>query len=528
MVDPLFTLDKTLIILGDPEVTKDQERRAYADFLKSLFKMGSALSQVMVVWLLIALTVSTIELFIGGQYTRTGSLTSLGLVVFGICILGLCTIALGIYGQSNKSDGSKKVAHTKLFIALSFVTVPLTFLVSLLCYTLGNDENLYVPWVMNFLGISDEAEDLSVYIQTDVADLDYAITSDTLSQQNASAPVYAYTAAAGVGGRVAADRETVTIDQAVFDVTEKMPLVAGVLMGVTCGLVMCIGFACQSIGGYTFLSSSICDFCAYCNLIHGVLVAFACGYLHQDTLEVKLVQLADQETSFFNTMALIAIFMIFTSLVGMLGRELACMKCLHVCGDETLAQKLLMRFYLFLLICCMILCVNFYMACFYVAENIDQIVDERWHDPDFQREKAHTIAANMTEEDFIDVVASGYNLLSLSSTITGIYIVAAVISTNYTTSHPMPKHTEALPSIDPGGRGNFDDEQISKKDQKLAKKMMKTEATDGEQVDDTVDFGNPVFDTETDSSPSPSSRRAQQQQIVAESKAKQEIHRNQM
>ena len=53
------------------------------------------------------------------------------------------------------------------------------------------------------------------------------------------------------------------------------------------------------------------------------------------------------------------------------------------------------------------------------------------------------MAANLTADEFVNMVASGYNMLSVSASLTAVYIVAAISSTKYSISHPLVRASNA-------------------------------------------------------------------------------------
>ena len=68
-------------------------------------------------------------------------------------------------------------------------------------------------------------------------------------------------------------------------------------------------------------------------------------------------------------------------------------------------MKLLMKFYLFLMVITMLFALVFYVLLYYLAANVITIVEENWHNPRFQEEKSYTMAANLTADQFIDTVS---------------------------------------------------------------------------------------------------------------------------
>ena len=121
------------------------------------FMRNDAMMRPQVVFMCaITLVISTVELFALGVYTRTRAMTVLGLLLFGTCLITLLTVYFGVHSHHmEKVDGQitgKKKSWSRLFLIMGFVNVPCSGAMSLLCFTLGGEENMNVPWVSDFIG----------------------------------------------------------------------------------------------------------------------------------------------------------------------------------------------------------------------------------------------------------------------------------------------------------------------------------------------------------------------------------------
>jgi len=154
--EPIFTLNQTLIDIGDPDITPEGEAAAVKRFRDSLFKMFAFFGNVGILACSATLLVSTIELFVMGVYSRTANMTFLG-VLLGFLSLAVALITLvGITAHLMPDGHRSKRFRTKLFLLFAFIAVPCCGFMSLLCFTLGSNEYVNVPWVSEFIGLSSE------------------------------------------------------------------------------------------------------------------------------------------------------------------------------------------------------------------------------------------------------------------------------------------------------------------------------------------------------------------------------------
>lgn len=189
--EPIFTLNDTLIELGRDGVTPAEEEVAMQTFYTSLKKLISFIGNCTVLVCSGSLFISTIELFIVGIYSRTASMTYLGLCILGIslylfsrqswaCSRSYCPTkhlgsASGVYPYptlpclslkrcrvtTRACCGGVRLAdvmsrRTKIFLLLGFLIIPVAVCAALLCYTLADTSFGDVPWVTDFIGISAE------------------------------------------------------------------------------------------------------------------------------------------------------------------------------------------------------------------------------------------------------------------------------------------------------------------------------------------------------------------------------------
>lgn len=209
--EPIFTLNDTLIELGRDGVTPAEEEVAMQTFYTSLKKLISFIGNCTVLVCSGSLFISTIELFIVGIYSRTASMTYLGLCILGISLYVILTTILGMFTflLSDEAPGKRfrcvplplplpclslkrcrvttraccggvRLAdvmsrRTKIFLLLGFLIIPVAVCAALLCYTLADTSFGDVPWVTDFIGIS--AERISA---------ETGITLDSLADGNAT------------------------------------------------------------------------------------------------------------------------------------------------------------------------------------------------------------------------------------------------------------------------------------------------------------------------------------------------------
>ena len=94
--EPIFTLNDTLIELGRDGVTPEEEKVAMDTFYTSLKKLISFIGNCIVLVCSGSLFFSTVELFVRGIYSRTPSMTYLGLGFLCISLYIVLTAVLGI------------------------------------------------------------------------------------------------------------------------------------------------------------------------------------------------------------------------------------------------------------------------------------------------------------------------------------------------------------------------------------------------------------------------------------------------
>eukprot|EP01048_Picozoa_sp_COSAG05_P016889 COSAG05_NODE_2234_length_3350_cov_2.022093_2_plen_439_part_00 len=154
--DPVFTLNESLVTIGDPECTEDGKKAAVGEFVDSIYKLLTSLGFLVVFMCTITLVISTVELFAMGAYTRTSSMTVLGMLLFGTCLITLITVYFGVHCHHlPKVEGQitgKKKRWSRFFLVLGFLNTPCSGAMSLLCFTLGGKQSMQVPWVSEFIG----------------------------------------------------------------------------------------------------------------------------------------------------------------------------------------------------------------------------------------------------------------------------------------------------------------------------------------------------------------------------------------
>jgi hypothetical protein len=216
--EPILTLNQTLIDIGDPDITPEGEAAAIQKFKNSMFKMLAFLGNIAVLSGSVTLLVSTIELFVMGVYSRTTNMTFLG-VVLGWLSTSVTLIALlGISAHLMPAGHRAKRFRTKVFLMLAFVVTPCCGFMSLLCFTLGSNEYINVPWVAEFVGVSADglhAEAVANSTNADVAEF--------------AGEVAAVRSAACADPRVACTQGD--IQAAIDQVLYEMPTVAAILLG---------------------------------------------------------------------------------------------------------------------------------------------------------------------------------------------------------------------------------------------------------------------------------------------------------
>ena len=148
------------------------------------------------------------------------------------------------------------------------------------------------------LGIEKNVQNMNIYVQSET--FGSVVTSESLAS-NTSGTIMSEQVEQDTNTLVGSvQRTSVTINEAVLKVQEELPVVAGILMGLTFGLMCSIVLSCKRLGGYAFLSSQVSDFCIFINLLHGLFIAGACAYLYNTMLESQLVQtVSDTEETLF-------------------------------------------------------------------------------------------------------------------------------------------------------------------------------------------------------------------------------------
>lgn len=216
--EPILTLNQTLVDIGDPEITPEGEAAAIQKFKNSMFKMLAFLGNIAVLTGSVTLLVSTIELFVMGVYTRTGNMTFVGLLVGALSLLVTLIALLGISAHLMPTGHRAKRLRTKVFLMLAFIATPCCGFMSLLCFTLGSNEYINVPWVAEFVGVS--AEGLGDGTVTNSTNSDVAVLAGEVA---------AVRSAACADPRVACTQGDIqaAIDQVLFE----MPTVAAMLFG---------------------------------------------------------------------------------------------------------------------------------------------------------------------------------------------------------------------------------------------------------------------------------------------------------
>ena len=162
--EPIFTLNEVLIKIGDPEITPEGEKEAIETLKTSVFKLVAFLGNITILSCCACLLISTIELFAMGVYTRTKTMMFLGMLLLLMSLAVVAITLVGISAHLMPEGARAKRWRTKIFLLLAFIAAPCCGFMSVLCFTLGSDEYVNVPWVSEFLGISTEslmAEDSS-------------------------------------------------------------------------------------------------------------------------------------------------------------------------------------------------------------------------------------------------------------------------------------------------------------------------------------------------------------------------------
>ena len=102
--------------------------------------------------------------FLMDRYTRTKTMMFLGMLLLLMSLAVVAITLVGISAHLMPEGARAKRWRTKIFLLLAFIAAPCCGFMSVLCFTLGSDDYVNVPWVSEFLGISTEslmAEDSS-------------------------------------------------------------------------------------------------------------------------------------------------------------------------------------------------------------------------------------------------------------------------------------------------------------------------------------------------------------------------------
>ena len=304
---------------------------------------------------------------------------------------------------------------------LGFLIIPVALCAALLCYTLADSSFVDVPWVTDFLGVA--AESISA---------ESGITVDSLVDENATQvggddTVVLLRSDACADPRVGCTQAD--IDQVMEELAYELPTVGNCLLGSAIGMTIVWLLICQAMGGWGFLACQICGFTTCLNFCHGWAVAYGAWWLHADSsFEQKIEQAQNQEESLFNAMGIMASAMVVASLIGMLGLKI----------NSTKPRKLLLIIYFLILLVIMASTIVFYGFLYYFTLNLDEMVAQYWNDPLWNETKSQLVIRNMTQEEFTDVVGSGYDMIQLVCVISMSYMVVSIFSAFYASRAEAP------------------------------------------------------------------------------------------
>jgi hypothetical protein len=208
----------------------------------------------------------------------------------------------------------------------------------------------------------------------------------------------------------------------------ELPTVGNCLAGSAFGMIIVWVLICQAMGGWSFLACQICGFTTMLNFCHGVGVAYGAWWLHADSFEQKIAEAQRKEESLFNAMGIMASSLIVTSLVGMLGLKI----------NTAMPRKLFLVSYFFLLLVVMTGTIVFYGFLYYFTLNLDEVVEQYWNDPLWNATKNQLVIRNMTQDEFTNVVTSGYDIIQVVAIVSMSYMLVSIFSTFYASKADAP------------------------------------------------------------------------------------------
>lgn len=209
----------------------------------------------------------------------------------------------------------------------------------------------------------------------------------------------------------------------------ELPTVGNCLAGSAFGMLIVWVLVCQAMGGWGFLACQICGFTTFLNLGHGFAVAYGTWWLHADSnFEQKIDEAKSKEQSLFNAMGIMASAMILTSLIGMMGLKINTAKI----------RKFLLVIYFVLLLVLMTSTIIFYGFLYYFTLNLDEMVDQYWNDPLWNETKSSLVIRNMSQDEFVEVVSSGYEVIQVVAIVSMSYMTVSIVSTFYATKAEAP------------------------------------------------------------------------------------------
>lgn len=208
----------------------------------------------------------------------------------------------------------------------------------------------------------------------------------------------------------------------------ELPTVGHCLAGSAFGMIIVWVLICQAMGGWSFLACQICGFTTALNFCHGFGVAYGAWWLHADSFEQKIAEAQQKEESLFNAMGIMASSLILTSLVGMIGLKI----------NTAVPRKLMLISYFLLLLLVMTATIVFYGFLYYFTLNLDEMVAKYWNDPLWNATKNELVIRNMTQDEFTDVIASGYDVIQVVSIVSMSYMLISIFSTFYASKAQAP------------------------------------------------------------------------------------------
>lgn len=295
-----------------------------------------------------------------------------------------------------------------------------------------------------------------------------------------------------------------TEEAAIALVQENLPYVAYIMLGVTVWMLLTVTLSCYRVGGKAFLSAQLCDFCCYLLFAHGLIIGIAGLALHGENPEESQVLAGDSnvrtELSLYNGMLAVAAGMVFTSLLGMFGRKICLMGL--VSRFIPVLPKVAAKLYLLLLWLILALAAVFYVVAYYFSQHVSIIVSDNWDNEAFQAQLNRTVAAGMTQNEFITTVQSGYNILAITAAVTVLYVVSAAKSTGYSLKNPVSENLAAqLDDLDElnnsGKKAEIQARREQRKQEKQTQKQTKKDANDSDG--DVQEESNPSFEQEVPS-----------------------------